>query len=118
MAFETGGLTKSKKKDDELLILVILAALFTLTLIGFDIWYSSIGAMHKLAQAGVWIGHIGLASVWVIVFGKWKDPDYDFYRKVAFILAAALMLIIGIHHATSREDEQVIIDSTENAAKP
>jgi cell division protein FtsW (lipid II flippase) len=106
-----------KRKDDELLILTILAAIFTGFLVYFDFRYSSIGAMALIAQAAVWIGQIGLAALWVLVFGKWQDPNYDNCRRWAFMLSVILVLIVGIHHATTREDNQVIIDSKENAAK-
>jgi hypothetical protein len=107
-----------KRKDDEFPVLTALAGLFTGLLIWMDFSYSSIGIMPIALQAIVWLGQIGLAAIWVLVFGKWQDPNYDKYRHVAFILAAILILWVGIHHATSREDKQVIIDSKENAAKP
>lgn len=107
-----------KRKDDELLILTILAVLFTGVLIWMDFGYSSVSLMDHWLQAVIWICQIILAAVWVLVFAKWKDPKYDYFRKIAFYLATALMLWVGIHHATAREDKQVIIDSKENADKP
>ena len=107
-----------KRKDDELLILTILAALFTGVLVWMDFKYSSINLMHPILQAVVWLGQIGLAALWVIVFGKWKDPNFDHFRKQTLYVAVILILIVGIHHATVKEDNQVIIDSKENAAKP
>lgn len=106
-----------EKNDDELPVLAILAFLFTGVLVWMDFKYSSIGDMHVIAKAFVWMGHIVLAAIWVLVFAKWKDPKYDYFRKIAFYLATGLMLWVGIHHATSVEDKQVIIDSKENATK-
>lgn len=105
------------RKDDELPVLTILGILFTGLLVYMDFKYSSIGKMHIALQAVAWLGQIGLAAIWVIVFGKWQDPKYDKYRQIAFVLVSALILWVGIHHATAREDNQVIIDSRENALK-
>lgn len=101
----------AKKKDDELPVLTILAGLFTGVLIWIDCAYSSIGIMAGWLQAVIWLAQIGLAAIWVVVFAKWQDPNYEKYRVVAFLFATALMLTIGIHHAIVKEDEQVIIDS-------
>lgn len=110
--------TRTKKKDDELLVLSIVGGLFTLFLIGFDLWYSSISEMSVIAQVVIWGAQIVLAALWVVVFAKWKDPNYDYIRKPVCYVALILAIVVGVHHGVTREDNQVIIDSKENAVKP
>lgn len=110
--------TQNKKKDDELLMLVIVGAIFTLTLIGLDWGYSSVNEMAPIARIGIWVGHGIVSLLWIVVLANWKNPNYDSFRKALIGVVIVLILIIGIHHAVVREDEQVIIDSQENAAKP
>ena len=111
--------TQKRKNDDELPVLAILGGIFTIVLICMDIWYSSINLLSVALQTSMWAAQMLLAAVWVLVFAKWKDPNYDKYRYVAFWLSVLLMLVVGIHHAVDgREAEQIIIDSKENAAKP
>lgn len=109
---------RTKAKDDEILVLTVLAIVFTGVLVWMDFKYSSIAEMALGVQWLCWGGQIVLAATWVLVFGNWEDPNFDKWRKVAFGLSCVLMLWVGIHHATSVEDKQVIIDSKENAAKP
>lgn len=110
--------TQNKRKDDELEVWVLVGAFFTLGLLFFDFFYSSVNEMALIARIFIWIGH-GLVSLgWIISLLQWKDPNYDDYRKGVVGLCVILMLVIGIHHATVKEDQQVLIDSKENAAKP
>lgn len=81
-------------------------------------WYSSYSAMGDWLKALVWIGRIGIAACVVVSWAKFNDPNYEKYRKATVVLAVVFSLIIGIHHAVAREDNQVQIDSKENAAKP
>lgn len=108
---------RSKKKDSEIFILTGLALLFTGFLAWMDINYSSIHEMGLVSQVLVWGGQIILAAIWVLVFGNWKDPGFDKWRYAAFIIVSILILWVGIHHATSKEDNQVLIDSKENVTK-
>lgn len=110
--------TRTKAKDDEILILALVGAIFTFTLIGLDIWYSSYEIMGDAFRWIMYGGHFVLALCWITVFANWKDPAYDKWRGWAIILAVVLSLTVGIHHATDKENQQVIIDSKENAAKP
>jgi len=110
-------MTATKQKDDELLIWVIVGSIFTIFLLVIDFFYSSVGGMALVAKICIGIGHAILAYLWVVSLANWKDPNYDVIRKCVVYVAVILALIVGIHHATSREDKQVIIDSHENAAK-
>lgn len=107
----------AKTKDDELLVWVIVGGIFTIFLLIIDFFYSSINEMALIARIGIWVGHAILSFLWVISIAKWKDPNYEIIRKLVVYTAVILGLIIGIHHALSVEDKQVIIDSTENAPK-
>lgn len=110
--------TQNKRKDDELEVWVIVGAIFTLFLLAIDFFYSSVNQMALVARMLIWIGH-GLVSLgWIISLAKWKDPAYDEFRKGVVYLCIVLSIIIGIHHATAKEDQQVLIDSKENSAKP
>lgn len=109
---------RTKKKDNELLILAIIELLFIGVYIGVDGWYSSFPLMSTGLLILIWIGRLAMAACIIITWVKFKDPNYDKYRWGVVVLAVALTLTIGIHHATSIEDKQVIIDSKENAQKP
>jgi len=111
-------MNNGKKRDDELLILSIVGFIFIGLLVYLDGWYSSFKEMSTLGRALIIIAHMAVALTWVISFEKWKDPAFDSYRRIALGATIVLSLIVGIHHATVREDNQVIIDSKENAAKP
>lgn len=108
----------TKKRDDEKLHWLLVGILLTAVIIWMDIWYSSFNLMHWLLIGLVSVLHLLLAAFWVIIMSKFNDPNYDGYRKGLCVICALLILIVGIHHATSVEDNQVIIDSKENAAKP
>lgn len=104
------------KQDGELSSWLIVGILFTLTLIGMDIWYSSFAEMgfFKWIVYGL---HCVLGAFIIITFIQFNDPNYDKVRKWVVYLSVVLMLIVGIHHALVREDKQVLIDSKENAEK-
>lgn len=108
----------TKKKDDELSVWIIVGAIFTVGLIFVDFAYSSVNEMGAVARIAVWIGHGILSGLWLASLAKWKNPNYDWVRSAVVGLAIFLSLIIGIHHASTVEDGQVLIDSHENAAKP
>jgi len=109
--------TRTKKKDDEMLAWLLVGILFTAFLIIIDFGYSSVNDMSKIARLGIWVGHGLLSALWVATIAYFKDPNYDYFRKAATIVALLLAFTIGLHHALNREDKQVIIDSKENAAK-
>jgi FtsH-binding integral membrane protein len=110
--------TQIKKRDDEKSSWLVIGILFTAALIGMDIFYSSINEMAAIAQIGIWALHVIVTGLWVLVMAKFNDPNYDGARMALVIICVISAFIIGIHHATVREDNQVIIDSKENATKP
>ena len=86
------------KQDGELSIWLVVGLLFTLTLIGMDIWYSSFAEMgfFKWIVYGL---HCVLGAFVIITFIQFNDPNYDKVRKWVVYLSVVLMLIVGIHHA-------------------
>jgi hypothetical protein len=111
-------MTTTKKRDDELLTWVIVGAIFTGGLIFIDFAYSSVNEMAFVARLAIWISHVLLSVLWLLSLAQWRNPNFDVTRKGVVVLSIILSLIIGIHHATTVEDTQVIIDSEQNAAKP
>ncbi|SRR6266536_1112944 len=111
-------MTTTKKRDDELLTWIIFGAIFTGGLIFIDFGYSSVNKMALIARIAVWIGHGLLSALWLLSLSQWKNPNFDTTRKGVVALSIILSLVIGIHHATTVEDTQVIIDSEQNATKP
>lgn len=105
------------RKDDEKKIWLIVGVLFTGFLIGIDIGYSSFGEMAKILLGIISFLHLIVVALWVLVMTKFTDPNYDGARKLLVWICVVITLIVGIHHATSIEDKQVIIDSHENANK-
>lgn len=106
--------TKNRKKDDELLIWGIVGGIFTLFLIGIDIWYSSFNTLPFIPILFLWIAHAGLGIAWIMSIANWKNPNYDIVRRLIVAVSIILSLIIGVHHSLQREDKQVIIDSNAN----
>lgn len=107
-----------KRKDDEKLIWLIVGFIFTGVLIGMDMYYSSYDQMPDAFKWVVIVLHVGLIAGWVASLVKFNDPNYEPVRKIVVALCVVLALMVGIHHAVTVEDNQVIIDSQENAAKP
>jgi hypothetical protein len=110
-------MANNKMKDDEKRNWLIIGILFTGFLLAVDICYSSFGQMAVIAKVLLGIAHAVLAILWVIVMAKFTDPNFDFCRKYVVYLSVTLSIIIGIHHATVREDKQVLIDAHENSLK-
>lgn len=107
----------NKKRDDEKGHWLAVGILFTVFLFVIDIWYSSYGQMAGIAKVLLILAHIVLGGLWFVVMAKFNDPVYDVVRKFIVGLSVILSLIVGIHHASSKEDKQVIIDANENKLK-
>ena len=110
-------MANEKNRDDEKAIWLIIGILFTGVLVGLDLWYSSFTQMALFAKVLIGIAHGVLAILWFLVMAKFKDPNYDVYRKYIVGLSVVLSLIVGIHHAVVRERNQVSIDAKENSLK-
>lgn len=97
---------------------IIAEIIFLALYIFISGWYTSYPVMETWLKVIVWILQIGAVACIVISWAKVTDPNYQKYRVATILLLVALSLIIGIHHATTKEDNQVLIDSKENATKP
>lgn len=100
-----------KKRDDEKAHWLIIGILFSAALLAVDFWYSSFSQMAGIVKVLIILAHCGLGLLWVGAMAKFNDPNFDGLRKVIVWLSVILILIVGIHHATVREDQQVIEDS-------
>jgi hypothetical protein len=96
---------------------VLVGAIFTIALLYIDFAYSSVNEMAKIARVGIWIGHGVLSGLWMVSLLQWKNPNYDYVRRVILALAIILSLIIAVHHSLSVENSQILIDSHENSVK-
>lgn len=105
-------MTVEKKKDGELLSLIIMTIIFGGLVTGISIGYSAWNEMGELWKI---IGYIALiinAALIVIIFAKKDDPDYDKYRAIFCVLAVATALFIGGFRFSSNENKAVIDDSS------
>ena len=100
-----------RKKDDEKLSWLVVGILFTGALIGVDIGYSSFSQMVDVLKLVVGGLHVLLVIGWAIAMVKFEDPNYDAARKLVVGICVVTALIVGIHHATIKEDDQILIDS-------
>lgn len=107
----------NSKKDGEKLAWVIAEIIFIGLYIFVSGWYSSYSKMATGLQVLVWVGRIAMVVCVLTSWVKFKNPNFDIYRKATVGIAIVLSLIIGIHHSVNREDTQVIIDSHENSLK-
>lgn len=104
---------QNKKRDDEKGIWLLVGGIFTVFLMIVDFFYSSFDEMAFIAIIGLWIAHIAISGGWIISMAKFKDPNYDFVRKIVVVLSVVTSFIVGMHHAISVEDKQVIEDSNQ-----
>lgn len=107
----------TNKDNTDLPFWLIGGGLFTLTLIGFDVWYSSYDSMEGFLKGIIIALQAVVAIGWVVEMINFNDPNFDWLRKGIVWCSIIAILLVGLHHATHREDKQVLIDSKENAEK-
>ena len=105
---------------DEKLMLIVVCGLFSAVLVGIDVWYSSCAILFS--RDTFWgvlaaLMHLSIVLVWIWALAKYDDPNYDKLRKWLMALLVGAILIVAIHHSLVVEDEQVIIDSQQNATE-
>ena len=105
------------KQDGELSTWLVVGGLFTLFMLGIDIWYSSYGTMAVGLKWAMIIVQVVIGVLWVVEMFNFNDPNFEVMRKAICILCVIVSVIVGINHAVAREDKQVLIDSKENAIK-
>lgn len=104
----------ASKRDNEMVNYIVLLTLFVGTLIGVDIYYSSFEIMSSIFKWSIYGLHSLLVIFIIVSIVNSTDPNFDKVRKWAYAVTFILIFSVGIHHATAREDNQVIINSKEN----
>jgi hypothetical protein len=98
-----------KRKDDELLWLLIVNIVFTLGLIFLDIFFGD--AIKPLFKeytfwGFVWIvAHLAAGFCWYMCIKHYEDPNKDYYRKLVLAALVAACLIIGIFGGQRNADK-------------
>jgi hypothetical protein len=105
------------KQDGELSTWLIVGGLFTLFMLGIDIWYSSYGAMAVGLKWSMIIVQIVIGILWVVEMLNFNNPNFEKMRQLICVLSVVVSIIVGINHAVAREDKQVLIDSQQNKDK-
>lgn len=86
-----------KKKDDELLSIFLSCGIFTVVMFIADFTYGNIEALlHSAWSIPFYVLHGLLFVGWVVAIAFYKDPNFDWVRKIIIGLAiAALLLVMG-----------------------
>ncbi len=110
----------AKRKDDELPFLVIGSAIFTIALIFVDIRYSDWNTMFHTSGIAAILGpiavilHLAILSGWVFVIAKWKDPNYDYLRRILiYVILVTLFIVAGFRVA--KNDNKMFQDDVDKA---
>lgn len=91
-------MTNERKQDDELPFLIAGNGIFSLAILIVEFTFK-----HLKEFLGTWYGVVFMvlqiitAALWVIVIVKWKDPNFDYIRKLlcGLLLAALVILLFG-----------------------
>lgn len=102
----------TKKKDDEFSFILAGCGVFTVVLVIADFLWAKWGAMPVWVLALVIIFHALTALGWFKILNNWKDPNYDYWRKVVIATAVAALIVIMGHRA-DWIGKQRFIDKTE-----
>lgn len=110
-------MVRERKKDDEFLTLFIIAFLGLGVLFLVNLFYSDWpGMADTFWHWGAIIGVLGIAAVVafvVIMFDRWKDPNYDKYRHCFWVGALIMVIYICAFKAFNNESNSVIDDSNQ-----
>lgn len=95
----------TKRKDDELPVLILVNGLFTAALLGVDIFYSNWHGMFVDWYVGVAaiVFHLASTLAWYIVLANWQDPNFDGARKWLVALLIATLGIVAGYRASYNE---------------
>lgn len=100
-----------KKADDELPVLLIVNGIFSLVLFLVDLFYSAFAEMSGLYLIFIVILHIGVAISWIVVYHNWKNPNFDWSRKLLIALIVVSIIAVGLHRAGVNEDRAMQEDA-------
>jgi hypothetical protein len=87
----------TKKKDDEFSFILAGCGVFTILLVIADLFWAKWSVMPVWVTVLVIVFNALTAWSWVKIFGNWKDPNYDYWRKVVIVTAIAGVLVIMGH---------------------
>lgn len=96
---KAGTVLPEHRKDDELMWLLIVNGLFTVTLVLMDFF------MLK-GNLVWWYGlilialHAGAVFFWVCSMVKFRDPNFDWSRRMCFAFLIAGCLTVGAQYST------------------
>lgn len=89
--------TTTKKKDDEFSYILAGCGIFTVVLVVADLFWAKWSGMEWWVLALVIIFHALTALGWFKIFNNWKDPNYDYWRKIVIVTAIAGIIVIMGH---------------------
>jgi predicted ferric reductase len=89
----------NKEDKDEFSFILLGCGIFTLALVIIDFFTAKWGVMPGWVLTLVIVFHGLTALSWVRIIQKWKDPKYDYWRKVVIAAAIAAILVIMFHRA-------------------
>jgi hypothetical protein len=91
--------TTTKKKDDEFSFILLGCGIFTFVLVLADFIWAKWSGMEWWVLGLVILFHALTALGWVKILGNWKDPNYDYWRKVVIVTAIAGIIVIMGHRS-------------------
>lgn len=87
----------TKKKDDEFSFILAGCGVFTLVLVFADFVWAKWGQMPVWVAGLVILFNALTAWAWVKIVRNWKDPAFDWWRKLVIATAIAGLLVILGH---------------------
>jgi hypothetical protein len=98
MSAMSSGQPLKKKKDDELTIWLVVGGIFSLVFLICEVavFINFWKELHWLVITGAFILTLALGLAWRIVQVEFKDPNYDYWRKINVAIAVAgIILVMG-----------------------
>lgn len=96
-------MTTDKKKDSDVPYVAIVCGLFTIVLLIIDFTYKNF--MGLFQHDSLWYGipviilHVALVISWVVVIKNFNNPNYNYWRAIAILVAIATSMLILFHRS-------------------
>lgn len=104
-------MNNTKKKDDELPILILVSGIFTAALLYVDMAYSDYNLLftgiYTFIGSMVILMHLAIIAAWFIVLKNWQDPNFDGARKWLLMLVIITMVVVAGSKVISNEDRMM-----------